>query len=422
MPPSPFAPPIPAPSSQPGLPSPEPENAPVVITRSPETEAAYLHRALMFEAHALRHMYADLNEHERSTIDMDPREVVSVAISRKPEWSSSTWRQMKASLVFRYLAMNTSESLEAVRMLEAETQAGTVKKSTKTSAKRKKSVSDKDLASVISRLRLSRSRYAPFLESWLLLGTLTGLRPHEWCQASLIWLAPVELEETGELTITEKDAEHEDGLAVPRPYLRVLNSKNTNGRAHGRYRHLDLSALKPEVVSAIGEFALLMESVYRAGDYRTYYRSCQSLLAAVNRVIGKSGNREVVEARKRVQIYSARHRFSSEAKKVMPQEAVAALMGHATNRTASLHYGRRISGSGGMSVRPVNAEVSRVRIKQTAVNPFLRTTPAALPSPAVAPSIPAPSRTAPNAPAASNGDPSSQRTFNGTFSGTFSGT
>ncbi len=317
-------------------------------TRTVQTERGYLRRALLFESRAAREMGLPADD------DVDPREVAARAIGFKPQWARATWRQMKAALLFRYRAMGTEAALAAVAMLEAEGQSECLVRSKKTSALRKKSVSDDDLRSVITRIRNSRSRYAGVLESWILLGSLTGLRPHEWTQAELITASPSEIGDYG------REDDHR------RPYLRIRNAKNTNGRSHGEFRHLDLSGMKAAITGAIADFASLMTAIAAAGEYQRYYNGCQRQLSRMHKRYGSGCSRG-----KRTQIYSSRHRFSSDAKITVSLEEVAALMGHATNKTASRHYGKRNSASGAMSVRPVAPEVARVKRKKTELPGFM---------------------------------------------------
>lgn len=307
------------------------------MSRTPATEAAYLRRALWFEEHVQRALKVD---------NPDPREVASFAVEAKTTWGKATWRQIKAALIFRYTAMGTEAALAAVRTLAMERQTGCVVKPHRTSATRKKSVSDADIAGVVQALRETRSTYAAPLEKWIVLGSLTGLRPHEWAQAEVILLRralaegrPIPLE-----------------IDPPIPFLRVRNAKDTNARSHGELRHIDLSPLPSDTVEEIAAFCQFMKEIVSSGGYTKFYSGCQKLLYRV-------GSAFTTYAGHRLQIYSARHRFSSDAKKSLSREAVAALMGHATNQTAVRHYGRRpAGGASGIAIRPLATEVAKVKI------------------------------------------------------------
>jgi hypothetical protein len=271
--------------------------------------------------------------------------VASYALERRSEWSKSTWRQVKAALVFWYESKGGQDAATAVSMLRGATQSSCHRRTGRTSGMRSKSVTQKALMSVISGVRATGSAYAAMLEAWLVLGAVFGLRPHEWCHAELLYLSPAE--------VGDRDAAG-DGLV---PYLRVRNAKATNGRAHGEFRHLNLQRLAPEVVESAGNFAVLMAGIFESGRYKSSYGACSKLLYRVNARLHRN-NRS-----KWVQLYSARHHFSSDAKKNLDASGVGALMGHKTTKTASEHYGRRASG-GALGPRPIASEVSRVRVRR----------------------------------------------------------
>lgn len=308
--------------------------------RSPETERAYLARALWFESHAATHL---------GISEPSPLEVAAYAMERRAEWSKSTWRQTKAALLFRYGAMGTRISAEAADMLRGGTQTECVNGSQQTSGRRAKSVTPEALREVLGLIRGSRSRYAALLETWLILGTEIGLRPHEWCQAEVVRVRPVDV---GDDFLADDPAADPDAAV---PYLRIENGKATNGRSHGQYRHLNLAKLSPQLIETVAEFSSTMTDIHAAGHYTACYSACQRLLARINASLHGDS------PRKWVQLYSSRHKFSSEAKKHFDTDAVAALMGHATNKTATEHYGRRVSSTGSIGPRPIAAEVARVR-------------------------------------------------------------
>jgi hypothetical protein len=303
-------------------------------TRTPETEASYLRRALAFEAHTATQL---------SIVNPSPMVVAAHALERRQEWAKSTWRQFKAALLFRYQAMGTPEALEAASLLRDGHQGPCAKKTRRTSGRRAKTVTPADLQDVIKRVQSSSSQYAPLLSTWLLLGAEVGLRPHEWAQAELVYAPPAAV----------GDDEHDS--SAPLPYLRIHNSKVTNGRSHGELRHLNLSRLSAELVSAVGQFAKVMSGIASRGEYQRCYGACTKLLYRINRELHRN------DEKRWVQLYSSRHRFSAEAKHQLGADGVAALLGHGTTKTAARHYGRRITATGSLGPKPVAAEVARVR-------------------------------------------------------------
>jgi len=322
----------------------EPARAPApgeVSSRTRETEKSYISRAILFEKRTSRNLSID---------HPGPLEVAAFALECREEWSKSTWRQNKAALIFRYTGIGTTEALESVEILRHGSQSSCASKTGRTSAKRSKSVTNKAMKEVIKHLHGSKSKYASLLESWLLLGTEIGLRPHEWGQASVIQVSPLDI---GDIDTPVDIGVLGDVALVS--YLRIKNAKTTNGRGHGEFRHLNLSRLNPKLIEMIDEFSRLMSEIVVSNLYTLYYSSCRKLLWRINKVIhGHSSN-------KWIQLYSPRHKFSSEAKKALSSVGVAALLGHATTKTASEHYGRRNSAAGSLGPRPIESEVVRIR-------------------------------------------------------------
>lgn len=312
-----------------------------------------------------------------------PLDVVSYAIASRESWSKSNWRQIKASLIFRYTQMGTEHALKAANMIASHSQSACLNRSNKTSAQRLKNVPIEDLEEMLRTIRATKSRYAMILEQWLKLGAIFGLRPHEWTQAQVVWMAPSQAQlferddeaaleglravgdaweqgsETGRLPLSSPShlANGADSEEDPCWHLRVLNSKNSNGRSHGLFRHLNLSECSLDLVRQAAEFSHLMANAKANDLYEAYYEACKRLLHRLNVKMGKQG-------RKHIQLYSARHIFTSNAKATYTIREVGALMGHATDRTATSHYGKRRHGvTGGDWVKPNEAEVSRVALR-----------------------------------------------------------
>ena len=183
---------------------------------------------------------------------------------------------------------------------------------------------------------------------WLIAGHATGLRPCEWRSAVL--------------------ASDVNG----RPVLRVENAKQTNGRAHGNTRALALDELRPQEREAI---TLLLQAIAaRPGEFARLHRAAADLLRVVNRQLWP-------RRRELIGLYSARHQFAADAKRVLDRVEVATLMGHRTTRTAGLHYASRRQGR----VRPGlpradPQEMARIKVHRHSHPPR-----AARPAPAAAP-------------------------------------
>ena len=443
-------------------------------TRTAETEKNYMKRA-----QSLLRQCAETLAGDRKRFDqVEPMQFVIWAVERREEISKSSWRQYKAAIRHWLNTVGTAEAKRAALLLESKNSSVCLDKTERTSGRRRKSYDHQLFHDFLDHIvvvapRTPFSRYAGILRTWLMLGYLTGLRPHEWCHSEVIRVpADVDrlelkdgrgyfdglpgeglggharLEDLGlspsdEMGALERDAgmlnlrsgaghldesmadqdelddwadgedaffediPHEDldadsdeeilailhGTPMPsrakdafvhkdaqvekshdaldfsmdarsrteypdflmpgRTYLKVRNSKNTNGRAHGAYRHLDVTDFGGRVLVALDAFVCYMSKLSRV-RYKSTYDDCRLLLNAVNESFFKEGE-------KYIQLYSARHFYASNAKKHMAPTDVAAAMGHANDQTAYSFYGNARYGSGGLMARPISEEAQRVR-------------------------------------------------------------
>jgi len=162
--------------------------------------------------------------------------------------------------------------------------------------------------------------------NWLLAGLLTGLRPCEWRQAA--WLEPK---------------------------LTVQNAKATNGRSHGRTRTLNLVRSAPHERLIVEDLAGLLSKL-NDEEYQQAYDGVRNLLRRVARVVFK--RRQTFPS-----LYTPRHVFAARAKSTYKEDWVAALMGHASPRTAQTHYARASHARNGrpLTVEPSEADIDAVR-------------------------------------------------------------
>lgn len=188
---------------------------------------------------------------------------------------------------------------------------------------RVKSISPEDFDRLVKFLQYrSRSGYAPLLLHWCWAGILTGLRPAEWQGARL----------------SDED---------PRRLL-VQNSKTTQGRGVGLTRTLLLHDLQDEHMEHV---QLMLDAVRQAaaGDMRGFPKLQANAVAMLNRTC-----RTLWPKRKdHIGLYTFRHQFLANAKNRFAPVEVAALAGHATDETATKHYGRRRNAWTGANVLPL---------------------------------------------------------------------
>lgn len=278
-------------------------------------------------------------------IAVGPWRLAEWVVANRPTWSRSTWRQYKAAACWVLLnerevvwpLVRTEVSDSAHAYLICETQCGARRKASGTSSAKQKGVSDADLRTLFTYLTSSQSKSARMIAVLLVATIAAGLRPSEWLLAE-----PV-----------EPDAGFEFKLAV-------RNAKATYGRAHGDFRTLQWKEIDPRVKAAILEVCDTCASIMRLRDdprvhYSTLLKSWSDELARVVRVLWPKRKRHIT-------FYSARHQAAANFKCVYSDAEVAALMGHAVDDTAFMHYARSSKGTrGGLLPTPDPKEVARVR-------------------------------------------------------------
>lgn len=307
-----------------------------VPTRDERTCASYRARAKWLTERAAK---------ELSIQAPSPQEVAAHLLTLRPTISTATWRQYKSALLFAWQERGDAMGEAAVAMLRHEGQSECLRTTNRTSGKRAKGYDDAELQQVLDAIKATSSKFAGLLATWVQLGNVVGVRPHEWCISEVIQAHP---NEVGDL-----DFEGDGGALVP--YLRIRNAKRSNGRTHGEFRHLNLADLPPGMVRVVTQFAKKMSQLAEAGLYEATCASCTKLLQRVNQSLHSNNDARWI------QLYSPRHKFTSKAKLHLSQAQAAALLGHATTRTAEVHYGKRRSASGSLGVKPVALEVERVR-------------------------------------------------------------
>lgn len=256
-------------------------------------------------------------------------------------WSKTvtqeSWRAYRAALIFTAEIYFSGEvidekTFERIKTVLKKTKGANKKDiEIKTSAKKQKHLSIKDLKRIDEVLADSKSIWSMPTRLWLRAGVLTGLRPIEWKDAKL-----------------KKMDEHF--------ILVVKNAKNTNNRANGEFRTLNLDHLKRDDIALIrNHLKVANQFSSDLSDWKNYYNGCSSLLRSKNKVAFP--NRIKLPT-----LYSSRHQFSANTKAsgCRPEE-VAALMGHATDLTAQSTYGKKRYGTRGRKPNVDKNEVESVR-------------------------------------------------------------
>lgn len=226
--------------------------------------------------------------------------------------SKATVRQYRAAYTKIWSALGRDDLIDAIKNTSGERQV-----IRRTAAKKAKAFRWSDLLRLLSELETRGERLAAV---WLRAGYITGLRPSEWRTARL-----------------------EGGRLI------VQNGKFSNGRAHGVSRAVDVCSEQE-----LKNIAALI--LHLRVDFKSNYDHVRYAIRMAAKKLWPKRERWP-------SLYTTRHMFSAEIKNVYSKVEVAALMGHATDRTAGQHYARRTSASGALVVRPASKDVAAVKAK-----------------------------------------------------------
>lgn len=295
-------------------------------TKEEETKKKYLLRAQQLINRAKKELGLYKEE------ELDVRQLVVWLNEHKKNIKPSCWRQYKNSVVY-YLEIFEDDhqaALEALEYLKDITSIGCVSYSEKTSSLKLKKISFEDWQKLDNFLKAKNNKWHEELICWLRSSIITGLRPVEWKNTQFFFY---------------------EG----KPALKILNAKRTNGRAHGENRTLVLEEVSQEDITTIKTHLNNVRTFSGMGEYEYFYRGCSIALYKACRKCWPRRKRHIT-------LYSTRHQFSANAKSSgFSRAEIAAMMGHAVDITATIHYGRKQSGNEKVGILPVEEEVSKVR-------------------------------------------------------------
>lgn len=297
-------------------------------TRTADTCSAYLKRTQQ-----LFNRY----EKDTKTLHKDASLIgfIDWIVDQKSSVLSSTWKQYKASVV--YFLETRGENELASKLLEVNsigclTSINKKNNPLRTSAKKKKFITENEENKIVAYLQNDElSFWAKPTLAFFKAILATGLRPSEFQAAELI---------------EDEDCTHSTTLNYP--ILKIKNAKSTNGRSHGEYRHLGLENLPKKDLIYL-KIALNYANadsetghISPAGKEENWSKYYKKLRGNLSRVINNTFNLN----KKRITFYSCRHQFIADLKASgYSLTQIAALTGHATDETASAHYGRRKYGA-----------------------------------------------------------------------------
>lgn len=297
------------------------------ISKTDKTKDDYFKKAIQLLKKAKKEL--DLKPDD----DIDVRQFVIWLIEHKPKIARSSWRYYKSSVMY-YLELyeDVEAADEAMEYLRDVTSVGAMKHTERTSSLKMKKISFEDWQKLDLHLEEKNQKWHAQLRVWLRSSIITGLRPVEWQNT----------------IFTEYEGE---------PALEVKNAKSTNGRSHGEKRTLVLKNVKDEDLIAIRTHLNYVRTFDRMDidSYQYFYNGCAIALYKVCRKLWPRRKRHIT-------LYSTRHQFSANAKSSgFSRLEIAALMGHAVDVTATIHYGRKVAGNEDLSIMPINEDVQRVR-------------------------------------------------------------
>lgn len=312
----------------------------ITQTRSPETEKQYTKKAISL----IKRFNKENNPNRNPNDELFLNWLESIKKVYKP----AAWRFYRASLAFYAEKKGKLELSAKIKKIEQislsineEPNDEKFHKS-KTSSDKSKNISQKEQEQLQEYLisKLQKSFWAPRTLIYFRAGLITGLRPIEWEHAELINYFDIEKRKSV-------------------PTLKVKNAKNTNQRAHGEFRHLFLDLLSEKDLQIIKTQVINIKHLRGPNGKKTF----EQYRKAISQCIYNARKDLWPKRKKNISIYTTRHQFAANLKAAgYSREEVAALMGHATDLTATKHYGKKRSGrkAGGLA-RANPEEVKRIR-------------------------------------------------------------
>ena len=288
---------------------------PNVITRSAKTQRLYDNRVK-----TTMHRYQAETGH---TWADHPMAFAEWMLAQKRRWKRSTWRMTRLA-VQEYL-QEAGAPIEAIQHFD-DGHNPSSKAAGQFAAVRVKGFPDSDLEKLVTLLTsplqgatpspapaktIRSGGYDVMLAAFLQANVLIGLRPSEWDTAH--WV-----------TLNEERV------------LQVENRKTTNGRSNGTAR---LLCIHPDKVDLIQAALTERDRLLAMG---AAWPEIQNGMACRIKEI-----RHLV-TKKTYTLYSTRHRFVSAAKQSgYSKEEIANMLGHASENTATMHYGRKTAKTSG---------------------------------------------------------------------------
>lgn len=303
------------------------------LTVTEETKKQYKEKTLSLLKKAKKEL--NINSYQ----EIKAKQFVGWLIAYKSHLKYASWKIYKASVISFFKENNVIDENERIEIIDLLSNIKyenneDLKNVKRTSGKKMKKFPLKDFIAIVNVLKNQnekitiKSKNNLYLLNWLYAGILLGLRPVEWATA----------------IYDEKEQK-----------VIVKNAKNTNNRSHGEYRTIYIHKLTQEEKEYVKNHIKNSNYFQQIGKFETFKKTCSDLLTQISRKIWK--NRKEYPS-----LYSLRHQFAADAKASgLSREEIAALMGHAVDDTATVHYAKKKTGNNLCKVIPDEMEVKKIR-------------------------------------------------------------
>jgi integrase len=275
----------------------------------------------------------------------NPVAFASWLLTEHVKWDRNTWRLYRRACIVHLqreeARQRGSETLaavfsQAIGMLSASV-GSTIQpnpsRERRTSSGRAKFITEDELNQLIALARETRGVWAYRAVTATIADIACGLRSAEWLDAELLDDRYIKVRNSKAPEV-ETPAPNVVGRAkVQAPAeLKGLPPDAYDAPREYRYIPLDLFGNPERLKAHVSEHLRMLRDWSRTEPTQTYWDRCNEALRSLRRrgrSIGK------------VSLHSARHQFSANLKARYTEPIVAYLMGHASDETATTHYGKR---------------------------------------------------------------------------------
>ena len=285
--------------------------------RSSKTEAQYKQRFRQLETAAATALGMPLNAETLTDYILD---------SKLPSYAPASWRVVRASLRHGLLTCYDADPKllgVALQRINSARAPSNPTRNPKTSALRSKHLEHFDIERICHRALASRAPTARALVLYLQSANLCGLRPIEWANAIF----------------------KESKVPGYKWELIAKNAKHDLVRGNGATRTLRWHGLSQDMVTFIRRWLSVVHAAVQENRYSTLLGSMDSLMRDITKEL-------FPKRKRRPTLYTPRHECAARWKahyvhpdmtteeKTDGRTIIAALMGHASDATATEHYGR----------------------------------------------------------------------------------